>query len=37
VALCDKGSLVRLGNATHWALQDEPEKVNDLLAAFFVR
>jgi epoxide hydrolase 4 len=37
VALCDKGNLVRLGNATHWALQDEPEKVNDLLAAFFVR
>ncbi len=37
VALCDKGELVRLENATHWALQDEPEQVNALVGNFFAR
>jgi pimeloyl-ACP methyl ester carboxylesterase len=37
VALCDKGEMVRLENATHWALQDEPKAVNALLAKFFAR
>lgn len=37
VALCDKGELVRLKNATHWALQDEPDAVNSLIGNFFRR
>jgi pimeloyl-ACP methyl ester carboxylesterase len=37
VALCDKGELVRLENATHWTLQDEPERVNALVGNFFAR
>jgi pimeloyl-ACP methyl ester carboxylesterase len=35
VALCSNGELVRLENATHWALQDEPDRVNALLGNFF--
>jgi pimeloyl-ACP methyl ester carboxylesterase len=37
VALCDKGELIRLANATHWTLQDEPERINAILASFFAR
>lgn len=35
IALCSRGELIRLENATHWTLQDEPDKVNTFLQAFF--
>ena len=34
MALCDAGKLVRLENATHWTLADEPEKVSAMLLEF---
>jgi epoxide hydrolase 4 len=34
IALCDKGELVRLDNATHWSLQDEPDTINRLIGNF---
>lgn len=33
-ALCDKGEFVRLDNATHWSLQDEPDTINRLIGNF---
>ncbi len=32
--LCDRGEMIRLDNATHWTLADEPEKVNAMLLEF---
>lgn len=32
--LCDRGQMIRLENATHWTLTDEPEKVNAMLLEF---
>jgi pimeloyl-ACP methyl ester carboxylesterase len=34
VALCENGTLVKLENATHWSLQDEPDAVNALIGNF---
>lgn len=32
--LCERGQMIRLDNATHWTLADEPEKVNAMLLEF---
>jgi pimeloyl-ACP methyl ester carboxylesterase len=37
VALCEKGELVTLDNATHWSLQDEPDTINALIGGFLAR
>jgi pimeloyl-ACP methyl ester carboxylesterase len=34
IKMCDDGRMVRLNNATHWILADEPERVNELLLEF---
>jgi len=34
IAMCDNGQMVRLDNATHWTLADEPEKISSLLLEF---
>jgi pimeloyl-ACP methyl ester carboxylesterase len=34
--LCDQGRLVLLEEATHWLHHEEPERVNVLLADFFL-
>jgi pimeloyl-ACP methyl ester carboxylesterase len=36
LALCDDARLVELGSGTHWALQEEPERVAARLIEFFV-
>jgi pimeloyl-ACP methyl ester carboxylesterase len=35
VRLCDDAKLVELGSGTHWVAQEEPERIAELLAAFF--
>ena len=35
VPLCDDARLVELGSGTHWVVQEEPERVAELLAEFF--
>ena len=35
VQLCDDGEIVELGSGTHWVVQEEPERIARLLAAFF--
>lgn len=37
VALCEKGELVTLDNATHWSLQDEPDRINALIGNFLAQ
>lgn len=34
IAMCDNGRMVRLDNATHWTLADEPERITELLLEF---
>jgi len=34
IKMCDDGRMVRLDNATHWTLADEPDRVNELLLEF---
>ena len=34
LALCDRGEVFHLGNATHWVQHDEPERVSQLLVEF---
>ena len=36
LAFCDHGCLEVIDEAGHWVQHEEPEKVNELLASFFV-
>jgi pimeloyl-ACP methyl ester carboxylesterase len=37
VELCDAAELVELGSGTHWVAQEEPERIAEILTAFFAR
>jgi pimeloyl-ACP methyl ester carboxylesterase len=37
LGLLDDGKLVELGSGTHWVVQEEPERIAQLLAEFFAR
>jgi pimeloyl-ACP methyl ester carboxylesterase len=35
LSLLDDGRLIELGTGTHWVMQEEPERIAQLLAKFF--